>query len=254
MAVELALKLADPPAAGDPAAADVIRSGALVVWLLRGREPASLLIALRARGMPARWFAGLALALVVVDLLRAGVGYNPSIPDDHAEQPADRCAALPGRSQPAALRGGRRRDIPQNVAALRFRLQTRAATTRRSSSATTASGGARYRPRSPADLDARLHEPIPPGASASTSGACARCGCSGVAHLLVAPESAGPPPEGLDTRGLARVYNGPDAQVFRVDGRAAARVRGGGAAARRAAGTQRSTRSRARRWTRAAWP
>ena len=40
----------------------------------------------------------------------------------------------------------------------------------------------------------------------------------GVTHLLAPPESAGAPPAGLDTPGLTRVYNGPDAQVFRVDG------------------------------------
>src|SRR5215212_7418349 len=73
MAVELALELSDPPAPSDPAAADVIRSGALAVWLIVAGAGFAL-IALRARGLPARWFAGLALALVAADLLRAGVG------------------------------------------------------------------------------------------------------------------------------------------------------------------------------------
>jgi hypothetical protein len=39
-----------------------------------------------------------------------------------------------------------------------------------------------------------------------------------VTSVLAPPQSAGAPPAGLDTPGLERVYNGPDAQVFHVDG------------------------------------
>ena len=108
MAVEVALSCPDPPAAGDPAAADVIRSGALVVWLivagrrLRADRPA------RPRPVGA-WFAGLALALVVVDLLRAGMGYNPAIPDAHADQPLTGALRYLADQQPAAVRRGRGR-------------------------------------------------------------------------------------------------------------------------------------------------
>src|SRR4029079_8848230 len=40
----------------------------------------------------------------------------------------------------------------------------------------------------------------------------------GVTSVLAPPESAGPPIPGLDSPGLHRVYNGPDAQVYRIDG------------------------------------
>ena len=61
---------------------------------------------LRLRGrlsVPA--FVGLAVALVALDLLKAGVGYNPAIEQRFAVQPATPAIELPAGAQAGALRG-----------------------------------------------------------------------------------------------------------------------------------------------------
>jgi hypothetical protein len=66
---------------------ETIRLVALLAWALFAAAALALL-ALRARGMvSARTFGGLAVALVVVDLFRAGMGWNPAIDVDVARQP-----------------------------------------------------------------------------------------------------------------------------------------------------------------------
>ena len=178
-----------------------------------------MLIALRARGLPAAWFAGLALALVVVDLLRAGMGYNPAIPDAHAELPLTGALRYLADRSPQRFAGvGEAGGIPQNVAALNFRIAD-------------ARGNdppilKRYNRLWRREVSPEVPSQISTLDFRARSSRCKRIDerrlrtlrLLGVSHLLVAPESAGPPPEGLDNRGLARVYNGRDAQVFRVDG------------------------------------
>lgn len=71
-----------------PDAGDAIRMASLLEWVVPAAV-AVLLVWLRVRGrlgVPA--FAGLALALVVLDLFKAGMGYNPAIPERDAVQPA----------------------------------------------------------------------------------------------------------------------------------------------------------------------
>jgi hypothetical protein len=157
---------------------------------------------------------------VVVDLMRAGIGYNPAIPDAHAELPltgalrylADRS---PERFAGVGEGGG---AIPQNVAALNFRIPDARGNDppilkrynklwRREVSPEVPSQISTLDFTSPFLQVKRIDERR-----------LRTLRLLGVSHLLVAPESAGPPPEGLDNRGLPRVYNGPDAQVFRVDG------------------------------------
>jgi hypothetical protein len=69
---------------------DLVRLASLLEWLL----PAALgvgLIALRLRGrLGPSAFVALAVLLVAGDLFKAGMGYTPSIPITHAEQPATR--------------------------------------------------------------------------------------------------------------------------------------------------------------------
>jgi len=66
---------------------DAIRMASLLEWLL----PAALavvLVWLRVTGrMGIGWFTALALALVVLDLFKAGMGYNPAIRERDAVQP-----------------------------------------------------------------------------------------------------------------------------------------------------------------------
>jgi len=99
-ALEIAWGFADAPPLGpegSAARADAvatIRMGALLEWLpLAGIGLA--LIALRLTGarlrgramLPVAAFVALAAAVLVADLFRANMGFNPAIPNDHAQQP-----------------------------------------------------------------------------------------------------------------------------------------------------------------------
>jgi hypothetical protein len=212
-AVEVALRLDDPPGAGDPAAADVIRSGTLVLWACVAGAAFGLIL-LRVRGLPARWFAPLALALVVVDLLRAGVGYNPSIPVDHADQPATGALSYLADRSPARFAGVG--DVPQNVSALRMRLQDARGydlpILKRYNRLWRREVSPEYPDLTSTFVSLFLQVPRIDERRLRT------LRLLGVTDLLVPPEGPGPAPEGLDTPGLKRVYSGPDAQVLRVDG------------------------------------
>jgi membrane protein YfhO len=71
-----------------PDAGDAIRMASLLEWLLPAAL-ALLLVWLRVNGrLGTAAFAGLALALVVLDLFKAGMGYNPAIRERDAVQPA----------------------------------------------------------------------------------------------------------------------------------------------------------------------
>jgi hypothetical protein len=70
-----------------PRDADVIRLASLILWLSFAGA-AVVLLALRLRGrLAAGAFAAVAVALVVADLFRIGVGLNPAIDEDHARVP-----------------------------------------------------------------------------------------------------------------------------------------------------------------------
>jgi hypothetical protein len=219
MAVEVALKISNPPPITDPAAADAIRSAALVVWLIVAGA-GFLLLLLRARGLPGRWFAIAALALVVVDLTRAGMGYNPAIPDEHAKLPLTGALRYLSEQRPQRFAGvgDGPTAIPQNVPALNFRIADGRGNDppilkrynelwRREVSPEVPSQVSKLDFTSPflqvKHLDERRLRTLR---------------LLGISYLLVAPESAGPPAEGLDDRSLKRVYAGRDAQVFRVGG------------------------------------
>lgn len=64
----------------------LMRSTALLAWAVLAAA-ALALIALRLRGTAARTVAVLAVGLVVVDLWRAGMGWNPAVEVDEARQP-----------------------------------------------------------------------------------------------------------------------------------------------------------------------
>lgn len=67
---------------------DVIRLASLIVWLSFAGA-AVLLLTARTRGrMSARVFGAAAVALVVADLFRIGMGLNPAIQEEHARVPA----------------------------------------------------------------------------------------------------------------------------------------------------------------------
>ena len=212
-AIKVASGLKEPPATGDPTAADVIRLTAVVLWLCAAGAAIALILA-RVRGLPARWFAGLALALVFIDLLRAGMGYNPAIPTDHADQPetgALRYLAAHSPERFVALG-----NVPQNVAALRWRLQDARGydppILKRYNKLWRREVSPEYPDLTTTLISLFLQVPKIDERRLRT------LRLLGVTHLLVPPKAAGPQPEGLDTPGLTPVYDGPDAEILHVDG------------------------------------
>jgi hypothetical protein len=83
-ALKVAWAFQDPA----PGAVAVVKLASVLEWLVLGAAALALL-ALRLRGrLGATAFVGLALALVALDLFKAGMGYNPAIAESHAVQPA----------------------------------------------------------------------------------------------------------------------------------------------------------------------
>jgi len=105
-------------------AGPVIRLAALLVWLVVAGAALVLLGLRLRRGLAANAFVGLGLALVTLDLFRAGVGQNPSIPRSDAMQPATGAIRYLQARRPARFVGGEGyvvQPVPANVA-MRYRL------------------------------------------------------------------------------------------------------------------------------------
>lgn len=98
-ALEVAWGFADPPAAprGQTPESDtfgIVRLSALLQWLLLAGAGLTLVaVGLSAAGLrmrrlfPVGMLVVLAVAVLVADLFRANMGFNPAIPIEHAEQP-----------------------------------------------------------------------------------------------------------------------------------------------------------------------
>jgi hypothetical protein len=213
VALETALGIDDPPPGGDPASAPGVRLGSVLVWVAVAGAGLGLL-ALRFRGLAAGTFAVLALALVTADLLRAGLGYNPAIPEAHADQPVTGSLRLLTERGPARFAG--MGDVPQNVAAMRLRLQDA-----RSYDLPILKRYNRLWRR-------EVSPEVPDLTSTLTSlflqiprldeRRLRTLRLLGVTDLLLPPEPAGPPASELALPGLRTVYSAPDARVLRVDG------------------------------------
>ena len=116
-ALGVASGFAHPPGLSSPDVEAVVRLAALVVWVLAAGA-ALVLLALRRSGrLAAGTFATLAVAIVAVDLFRAGMGENPGLtlapgpparhrrhplPAGAAPRPLRRAAGANGRAGPAA--------------------------------------------------------------------------------------------------------------------------------------------------------
>jgi hypothetical protein len=88
-ALEVAWGFAQPPTqVADPQAGDVVRVASLLVWLAVMGAAIVLLAARLGGRLAAPAFATLAVALVAVDLFRAGMGQTPAIDADEATQPS----------------------------------------------------------------------------------------------------------------------------------------------------------------------
>lgn len=211
-AVELAFALTSPPPSSDPAAANLIHMGTVVLWVsLAGA--ALVLIALRVRGLSARVFAVLALALVAADLLRAGMGYNPAIPDDRARQPVTGALRYLAAERPARFVGVG--DVPQNVISLRARVQDARGYDLPILERYNKLWRREVSPEFP-DLTSTfisLYLQVP----RLDDRRLRTLRLLGVSSVLAPPKGAAEPP-GLDSPGLTPAYDGPDARVLRVDG------------------------------------
>jgi hypothetical protein len=219
--LKIAWLFADPP--GEfmyPIGTDVIRWSALVLWgTLAGA--ALLLIALRLwRRVGPTPFVVLGVLLVMVDLFRAGMGFNPAIDKKFAEPPATPAIRFLERQGPA--RFASTVEISQNIIPFEFgvyeargydlpilqrydRLWRRSVTPELSH----VTGGL-------ANTPLELREVTP--------AALRTLRFLGVTHILRAKSlRATPPAKGLtpfpplDTPGLKQVYDGPDARVYRVE-------------------------------------
>jgi hypothetical protein len=123
-AIKVAWAFQDP----EPGAAAVIKLASLLEWLVLGAA-ALALVALRLAGrLGTAAFLGLALLLVTFDLFKAGMGYNPAIPESHAVQPATPAIRYLQRQRPerfAALEVTKALSLayplPPNVA-MRYRV------------------------------------------------------------------------------------------------------------------------------------
>ena len=202
-------------AAGDPlpqSTYDIVRLSALLQWLvLAGAGLAVVLLALLGRGrrlgrvLPAAALAGLAAAVLVADLFRANMGFNPAIPIEHAAQPSPGALRYLESRRPNRFAGFNRPGIGQPLQpnlAMRYDLYDARGydypVIRRYDDfwrATAAPPG----------------EFIPPTGRAEPTARSVR----GMSLLSVTDIVQDPHDPPIDLPGLRIAYDGPDARVYR---------------------------------------
>ena len=131
-AIEVAWAFVDPPgvylnpnggrACVEPCIepGNVIRLASLIVWLTVAGAGFVLLWLRFSKRIAVGWFVGLAVLLVCIDLFHAGMGYNPAIDRDYADQPATPAVRLLERH--SSSRFVSMEPVPQNVIPLKFGL------------------------------------------------------------------------------------------------------------------------------------
>jgi len=86
-AFEVAWGFAPSPSLSQAQALPIIRLSALIIWIVFAGVAALLLYARIRLGLGATAFAVLTVLVILADLFRAGMGFNPAIPDSQAQQP-----------------------------------------------------------------------------------------------------------------------------------------------------------------------
>ncbi len=86
-AFEVAWGFAPSPSLSQVHALPIIRLSALIIWIVFAGAAALLLYARIRLGLGATAFAVLTVLVILADLFRAGMGFNPAIPDSQAQQP-----------------------------------------------------------------------------------------------------------------------------------------------------------------------
>ena len=148
---------------------------ALLIWLPLAIAGAALVWARATGRLAPAAFAAAAIALTAVDLARAGVGQNPAIPVEHAEQPATGAirhlqSRAPGRFAAVGTTSVVP-PIPPNVA-MRYRIADARAYDYPVEQRYATVLGARDRTARPARLHARRARP-----RRRRRGRCGRWGC-----------------------------------------------------------------------------
>jgi Bacterial membrane protein YfhO len=204
----VATGFADPPPGDVPGAFDVVRGAGLLVWIgVAGAAVA--LVAFAGRGRAAV-VAGLAVALVAVDLARAGVGQNPAVDRAVAEQPLTPGLELLQRAAPARFVSTG--DIPQNAIPMNFALFEARGYDLPVERRFDRLWRTQLSPEFPSQVGEFLVN-IPLSLPALTPDRLPALRLMGVTHVLQPPTD---PP--LDVPGLELVHPGPDVRVYALAG------------------------------------
>jgi Bacterial membrane protein YfhO len=192
-----------------PASPEVVRLASLILWLTVAGA-AVILVGLRVRGrIAAAVFTPLAVILVVVDLFRIGMGFNPAIPSDRASQPATGVIRYLQSRRPAryVALGFLNSVMPSNVA-LRYRLYDARGYDFPIERRYRRLWGAVVNP----DQQDFLGFSAPLYLTNITPASLRALSLFGVADIMVAPDS---PP--LGSKDLSLAYRGADAKVYTND-------------------------------------
>lgn len=100
-AFEVAWGFVGSPNLNRPGALSIERLSSLILWFVFAGLAVALLYARTRFGLRPVLFAVLASVLIVGDLFRAGIGYNPGIPDSHAQQPTTPAIRYLQKQRPA---------------------------------------------------------------------------------------------------------------------------------------------------------
>ena len=234
-AARVAAGLRHPPAAGVPGVEEIVRGGALLAWVALGGAALALVVALARSTRRRALLAGLAVALLAVDLARAGMGYNPAIERAIAEQPPTAATRLLASASPARFVATG--DIPQDAAAMNYELFEARGYDLPVEYRFDRLWRSRMSPEFPTQVGA-YPQFIPLSLPKVTPERLATLSVLGVRHVM---QPATDPP--LRVAGLRLVHDGPDARVYenalaqpRATVVAAQRVVGSGDAALAAVG------------------
>ncbi|MEA2364188.1 MAG: hypothetical protein QOD71_3333, partial [Thermoleophilaceae bacterium] len=190
-------------------AGNVIRLSSLLVWLAVGGAGLALIALRFGRRLGPGWFVGLAVVLVCLDLLRAGVGYNPAIDRDYASQPATGAIRL--LEQNRSSRFVSLEPVPQNAIPLDFKLYEARGYDFPIIRRYDRFWRSELSPESPSLARGLIDVAL--SLRNVTDRTVRALRVLGVTHLLQPPTQ-----EPLRVSGLSRVYEGRDARVYRVAG------------------------------------
>lgn len=206
VALKVATGFFHPPGIFAPHAREIVRGSALVDWIVAaGAGVAVVWLGVHGRTRPAL-LAGAAIAIVALDLARAGMGYNPAIRRSIAEQPPTAALRLIKHANPE--RYVSTGDIPQDAAPINEGLFEARGYDLPVEQRFDRLWRMRMSPEFPTQVGP-YPQFIPLSLPKVTPARLATLSVLGVSHVL---QPAGDAP--LRVRGLRVVHDGPDARVY----------------------------------------